>query len=121
MRSLTDSRRDHAMTHTRQAACGVESSPGGYMLHALGLAVDQESAYRRLVELPSATASELEPVLDGFGADAARLLAELEALGLASRSMSDSDRYVAVPPQLTLNSLLVARQAELQRAEAEFT
>lgn len=91
------------------------------MLHALGLAVDQESAYRRLVELPSATASELEPVLDGLGADAAGLLAELEALGLASRSASDRDRYVAVPPQLALTSLLVARQAELRRAEAEFT
>jgi DNA-binding CsgD family transcriptional regulator/sugar-specific transcriptional regulator TrmB len=108
------------------------------MLQALGLTDLEESAYRALVGVPSATPHELaefpddsmklgpessrpplSEVLAGDASRAGHVLARLEALGLASRSASESDRYVAVPPQLGLNSLLVSRQADLQRAEAE--
>ncbi len=91
------------------------------MLHALGLRDTQEAAYRWMIEVPSAAASELGAALGTSSRQAATVLRDLEAIGLVSRSASEHGRYVPVPPQVALHSLLVDRQTDLRRAESELS
>jgi sugar-specific transcriptional regulator TrmB/DNA-binding CsgD family transcriptional regulator len=46
-------------------------------------------------------------------------LVALESLGLAARSSSGTDRYVASPPSVALAALAVQREEELRRAQRE--
>lgn len=89
------------------------------MLDVLGLDDHEALAYRCLVERPSGSATELAQATGLDSLDAARILAALEGKGLAARSTSGQDRYVASPPGVALGALLVQRQEDLRRAQAE--
>jgi len=92
---------------------------GGIVLDVLGLDDSEELAYRALVEVPSYDASELADRLSCHPVEAARALTALETLGLAARSSSATDRYVASPPSVALAALAVQREEELRRAQRE--
>lgn len=89
------------------------------MLDVLGLQDSEELAYRALVEVPSYDAAGLAVRLSCHPVDAARSLAALERLGLAARSSTCTDRYVASPPSVALAALAVQREEELRRAQRE--
>jgi len=91
------------------------------VLDALGLDPDEELAYRHLVAHPTGDVAE---VAGGTGLGelvAGRVLRSLERKGLVARAGADRDRYVASPPGVALGALLVQRQDELRRAQAEMT
>ncbi|WP_433159532.1 hypothetical protein [Kribbella sp. CA-247076] len=85
----------------------------------LGLDDSEELAYRALVEVPSYDAAGLAGRLGCHPVEAARALVALETLGLAARSSSGTDRYVASPPSVALAALAVQREEELRRAQRE--
>ncbi|MGW1345171.1 hypothetical protein ACWCOV_29280 [Kribbella sp. NPDC002412] len=89
------------------------------MLDVLGLDDSEELAYRALVEVPSYDAAGLAGRLGCHPVEAARALVALETLGLAARSSSGTDRYVASPPSVALAALAVQREEELRRAQRE--
>ncbi len=89
------------------------------MLDVLGLDDSEELAYRALVEVPSYDATGLAGRLGCHPVEAARALVALETLGLAARSSSGTDRYVASPPSVALAALAVQREEELRRAQRE--
>ncbi|SOD70752.1 regulatory LuxR family protein [Jatrophihabitans sp. GAS493] len=89
------------------------------MLTAIGLTQEESALYRELVAIPVAEVEQLAAVLETTQAECAQLLQQLEARGLASPSLTYPGAYVAVAPDLALRGALVARQADLHRAEAE--
>jgi len=89
------------------------------VLDVLGLDDSEELAYRALVEVPSYDAAGLAGRLGCHPVEAARALVALESLGLAARSSSGTDRYVASPPSVALVALAVQREEELRRAQRE--
>jgi len=87
------------------------------MLDVLGLAEDEERAYRFLVERSPGSATG---VAEGTGLDlydVTRVLAHLEAKGLVARAPGGD--FVASPPAVALGALMVERQQELRRAEVD--
>src|SRR5690606_36595066 len=48
-----------------------------------------------------------------------RSLARLEALGLVSRTAGQRSRFVAAPPDVAIEPLVLAQQLRLERARAE--
>ena len=76
-------------------------------------------AYRALVEVPSYDAAGLAVRQSCHPVEAARSLAALQQLGLAARSSSGNDRYVASPPSVALAALAVHREEERRRAQRE--
>ncbi|RIQ20722.1 helix-turn-helix domain-containing protein [Jiangella rhizosphaerae] len=89
------------------------------MFDVLGLGEAEESAYRALVEVPSADVAALAARLGVRPGEAATALASLERRGLAARSSASPEHYVASPPSVALAALVVDRQEELRRAEVE--
>ncbi|QNJ39510.1 hypothetical protein H7H31_06125 [Streptomyces buecherae] len=87
------------------------------MLSALGLDEGQESTYRTLVALGAAEVPELALRLFRSEEDVERALRRLERQGLAARSAGRAERWVAVPPDAALGTLLGRRRQELERAE----
>lgn len=86
------------------------------MLDVLGMHPDEELVYRALVDVASLDVRELADRIDRAVPDARRLLEALESKGLAARSGSDDQRFVASPPSVALTALAVARQEELRAA-----
>lgn len=89
------------------------------MLDVLGLQGHEELVYRHLVGRPAGTAADLAEALGLDRLEVADVLARLEDKGLAARTASSRDRYVASPPSVALGALLVQRQQELHRAQVE--
>ncbi|HZX02479.1 helix-turn-helix domain-containing protein [Kribbella sp.] len=79
------------------------------MLERLGIDAEQEQVYEHVLTHPGRTAAEVAQELGG---------ADLDALVAKGLLRVDSGRYSAVPPALTLQGLLDARQLELDRAAA---
>jgi transcriptional regulator TrmB len=86
------------------------------MLDALGLSAIEESVYRLLVAAPSASADDLR---ERLGSDPAAALERLEATGLVSRTAGRPVRYVAAPPDVAIEPLVLAQQLRLERVRAE--
>ncbi|GAA1790814.1 helix-turn-helix domain-containing protein [Agromyces lapidis] len=89
------------------------------MLSVLGLDELQERAYRRLVQLPSGSATEVAEHLRVDLPDVVAALESLESMGLAARSVASPEHFTASPPELALGSLIVERQQDIRRAELE--
>jgi len=87
------------------------------MLAALGLDETHESAYRALVALGAADVPDLARRLAQGAYDTERALRRLEQHGLAARSSSGPDRWVAAPPDAALGALLARQRHELGQAE----
>lgn len=87
------------------------------MFQVLGLGERAEEAYHALLEVASATESEIADRLGLSHADAVTALSELDGLGLVARSGTSDDHYVASPPGVALATLLMQRREDLRRAE----
>jgi DNA-binding MarR family transcriptional regulator len=87
-------------------------------LDILGIEPMEESAYRALLMHRLATADDLAHTLDMPGHKVQRLLDRMESKGLASHSPERPRRYIAAPPELAVEALVVQRQADLERARS---
>jgi sugar-specific transcriptional regulator TrmB/DNA-binding CsgD family transcriptional regulator len=89
------------------------------VLTALGGTDAEDVVYRELIAAASVTAAELTRTL-GLPEDVVMsALTTLEAQGLASRTVTRPPRFVASPPDIAVDALLLRRQAELSDARAE--
>lgn len=87
------------------------------VLAAVGVAPEEERAYRRLLATPSCTLGELAEHL-GDEVDTVRSwVARLEELGLVSRSAEIPSTLRPVRPDIAVDVLAARRRAELDRAQ----
>lgn len=84
-------------------------------LELLGISVVEERAYRILLERHTATVADVALDLGITRRMARRLLADLEALGLATHTPKVPRVYVAAPPEFAVAALVKQRQAMLER------
>jgi len=84
-------------------------------LELLGISVIKERAYRILLERHTATVADVAAGLEITGRVARRLLADLEALGLATHTPKVPRVYVAAPPEFAVAALVKQKQAMLER------
>ena len=84
-------------------------------LELLGISVIEERAYRILLERHTATVADVAACLETTGRVARRLLADLEALGLATHTPKVPRVYVAAPPEFAVAALVKQKQAMLER------
>jgi predicted transcriptional regulator len=84
-------------------------------LELLGISVIEERAYRILLERHTATVADIASSLEITRGVARRLLADLEALGLATHTPKVPRVYVAAPPEFAVAALVKQRQAMLER------
>ncbi|MCK0112915.1 transcriptional regulator TrmB [Ornithinimicrobium sp. F0845] len=87
-------------------------------LATLGIAADEERAYRHLVTRGRNRATDVAAALGLPVQDTTAVLGSLHEAGLVS---VEDEVYRAAPPELALRSLLVRRRDELGRAEAALT
>ncbi|HEY1179489.1 MAG TPA: helix-turn-helix domain-containing protein [Phytomonospora sp.] len=85
----------------------AEEQNGGHSLHTIGLAVEEERAYRALMNLARTDAATLAAALDLDVAESAAILTALTDRGLAR--MHADDLFTAVPPDTALGGLLADR------------
>ena len=85
-------------------------------LELLGISETEERAYRALLMRRMATAAEVAKEIRTTSRAARRLLADLEALGLATHTPKVPRVYVAAPPEFTITALIKQQQAALERA-----
>jgi sugar-specific transcriptional regulator TrmB/DNA-binding CsgD family transcriptional regulator len=89
------------------------------MLETLGLTPEQEAVYTKLVEARGGTTpEELCTRLELDHDSCFDLLAALESKGFVTRLTSERPRFVAAPPSVVLDSLLLRKQAEIETARA---
>lgn len=84
-------------------------------LELLGISVVEERAYRILLERHTATVTDVALELGITNRIARRLLADLEALGLATHTPRVPRVYVAAPPEFAVAALVKQKQAMLER------
>src|SRR6185312_8971879 len=87
-------------------------------LELLGISVVEERAYRILLERHTATVADVAARLETTGRVARRLLADLEALGLATHTTKVPRVYVAAPPEFAVAALVKQKQAVLELIES---
>jgi sugar-specific transcriptional regulator TrmB len=88
----------------------------GRSLEILGVSEPEERAYRQLLAQPGATLRELARSLSLSPSRGQRLLAALEAKGLATHSPGRPRRYLPAAPDMAIEALILEREEELQRA-----
>lgn len=84
-------------------------------LQLLGISDVEERAYRALLESHVATAAAVAERLGVTLRVARKLLADLEALGLATHTPKVPRIYIAAPPEFAVAALIKQRQAMLER------
>ncbi|HEY8474686.1 MAG TPA: helix-turn-helix domain-containing protein [Natronosporangium sp.] len=89
------------------------------MLDAAGLTATEEAVYRALVGTTSASPAELRDQLGCPPAKLSQALGRLERLGLVSRTPGRQPRYVAAPPDVAVEPLVLAQQVRLEQARAQ--
>jgi hypothetical protein len=85
-------------------------------LEALGISEVEERVYRVLLAHRMATVQDLANLLTLSPRRTQRLIDGIEAKGLASHSPEQPRRYIAAPPELAIDALIMQRQAVLERA-----
>lgn len=89
------------------------------MLDAAGLTPLEEAVYRALVAVPSAGLVELRGHLDCTTSQLRHALSRLEGLGLVSRTPGRRPRYVAAPPDVAIEPLVLGQQLRLEQVRAQ--
>ncbi|MFD0633321.1 hypothetical protein ACFQ9X_18870 [Catenulispora yoronensis] len=89
------------------------------MLKILGVGETGERIYRTLLGVASATAGELAELMSTRLDVVEREVTALTALGLVSAGDAKPRRFSAAPPDVTLESLVLRRQAELAEVRGE--
>lgn len=85
-------------------------------LEHLGISEAEERVYRWLVKHRGATTSEAAHALSFSPKKSQRLLADLEAKGLATHTPERSRKYIPASPDMALSALILQRQRDLQDA-----
>ncbi|MEP7044331.1 MAG: helix-turn-helix domain-containing protein [Dokdonella sp.] len=85
-------------------------------LQAIGLAVEEEEAYRALLQRHGASAADIAAAFGWPSRKVQRVLSALELKGLATRSPERVPRYLPAPADIAIEALILKRQGELQRA-----
>lgn len=93
----------------------VDRNAAARPLELLGISVIEERAYRVLLERHTATVADVACCLDITRRVARRLLADLEALGLATHTPKVPRVYIAAPPEFAVAALVKRKQAILER------
>ncbi|MEV0404315.1 helix-turn-helix domain-containing protein [Actinoallomurus sp. NPDC050550] len=88
------------------------------MLDALGLDSADEAVYRSLIEVPGASADALAASTGLSPQQVRASLRVLEDAGLVSRMSGQLEKYIAAPPDVALETLVLEREAELSRVRA---
>lgn len=88
------------------------------MLEAVGIAPEEETAYRELLQHPESTVAELAHRLSDCEDRVSGRVRRLEELGLVSRSAEQPGRLRPVRPDVAVDVLVSRRRAELDRAQA---
>lgn len=89
------------------------------MFDVLGLDAMEEGAYRRLLQVPSASVQSLAVAMIADESQVFEALKALEEKGLVARSTASPSHFVASPPDLGLGSLIVSRQEDIRRVQLE--
>ncbi|WP_116946798.1 helix-turn-helix transcriptional regulator [Jiangella endophytica] len=84
------------------------------MLEAAGVTAVEEQVYGALVDWPADTAAAIATLLGLSFDETTAVLASLEAKGLMSRTADRTPRFLATPPDIAIEPLILQRQAELQ-------
>lgn len=84
----------------------------------LGIDDAEERVYRQLLAQPGASRGELATRLSMSSRAVQRLLDLIEAKGLATHSPERPRRYIPAAPDMAIQSLILKRQDDLQRARA---
>jgi DNA-binding MarR family transcriptional regulator/DNA-binding CsgD family transcriptional regulator len=105
----------------RMARCwtlGHQERRTDWVLEAIGLAPEEERAYEFILTQGAASLDEIEGA-HGIGrGNAKRLLSQLEAKGLVSRTVGPDANFIPARPDLAIEVLLANRQEQLQRVRA---
>lgn len=89
------------------------------MFEAVGVSALEEQVYRALIDRPRSTVAELARA-SGVSTDRARrAVRNLERCGLAHRCAGPPARYLPAPPDVAVETLVLRRQEELQRARLD--
>ncbi|MFJ6211736.1 helix-turn-helix domain-containing protein [Streptomyces sp. NPDC092296] len=88
-------------------------------LIALGLSELDGQVYSALVVAPKATVEELSEACGVPVQHCCKSLTRLTQQGMATRTSTDRDRYLAVAPEAALGTLIAHREAELHTARTE--
>ena len=88
----------------------------GRALEGLGIDETEERTYRTLLTQRRATAHEVARLVGLSPRRVQRLLDALERKGLVTRSPERPRRYMAAPPELAVEALIMQRRAVLDRA-----
>jgi sugar-specific transcriptional regulator TrmB/DNA-binding CsgD family transcriptional regulator len=89
-----------------------------FVLDALGLDSADEAVYRRLIEVPGASIEALAASTRLSPQQVRVSLRVLEDAGLVSRMSGQLAKYIAAPPDVALETLVLEREAELSRVRA---
>lgn len=84
------------------------------MLEAAGVTAVEEQVYGALVDSPAGTAAAIATRLGLSLDETSAVLTSLEAKGLMSRTAARVPRFLATPPDVAIEPLILQRQAELQ-------
>lgn len=93
-----------------------KSAADGRPFDILGIDEAEERVYRQLLAHPGASRSELGAQLAMPSRALQRLLDAIEAKGLATHSPERPRRYIPAAPDMAIQSLILKRQDDLQRA-----
>ena len=96
----------------------ASTGAGACALGVLGIAPSEEAAYQALLVRPGERLAGIAGELKLSQRAADKLLRALEAKGLVSRTPENPSRYHATAPDIVMDTLLLERQQELQRARA---
>jgi hypothetical protein len=105
----------------RMARCRTLHHPErrtDWALGAIGLAPETERAYEFVLAQGAASLDEIDAALEVGRASARRLLSDLEAKGLVSRTVGPNATFIPARPDLAIEVLLANRQEQLQRVRA---
>ncbi|GAA4223972.1 hypothetical protein GCM10022254_02420 [Actinomadura meridiana] len=95
------------------------SATGENPFAALGVTASQQILYSTLLHNPGSTLSELAQLSGEAGPRLARLLLDLEALGMVGVDACADPKYVPYPPDAVVETLIRKRETEFIRARIE--
>jgi sugar-specific transcriptional regulator TrmB len=93
-----------------------EAASNSRLFDAIGISEQEEGAYATLLNHPNSSVTDLARLLELPRSQTQRVLQALEVKGLASHSPERVPRYMATPPDVAVEALIVKRQEELERA-----
>lgn len=89
------------------------------MLNSLGFTELEERIYRHLIDVTSASVTDVAEALLAPVSTIRQALGALEARAIVSRTAAKPPRFIAAPPDVVADSLVLRRQLEINEARTE--